>query len=70
MADNFDPLLDFPQIAHGDHTLIGTFYMDTIAQAYTVSVLGIGILTLPDRGIIPTGPVESYGNAISYEFFY
>ena len=44
--------------------------MDTIAQALVVSVLGIGILTLLDRGIIPTGPVESYGNAISYEFFY
>ena len=44
--------------------------MDTIAQALVVSVLGIGILTLPDRGIIPTGPVESYSNAIPYEFFY
>jgi hypothetical protein len=65
-----DPLLDFPEIAQGNHTLIGTFYMNTITQPVIVSVPGIGILTLPDRGMIPTGAVKLYSNAIPYEFFY
>jgi hypothetical protein len=65
-----DPLLDFPEIAQGNHTLIGTLYMNTITQPVIVSVPGIGILTLPDRGMIPTGAVKLYSNAIPYEFFY